>query len=136
MVNEHAGELIADGLGQQCGGHGGIDAAGECEQHLTVADLRAYLLNSAALVIRHRPVADRAADLVEEVMQHLAAIDGMVDLGMELHAIEAALLVADADGRAGGGMSDKAEALRNLRHIVAVAHPRYALGGNILEKLA
>ena len=43
MVNEHAGELFADGLGQQCGGHGGIDAAGECEQHLAVADLRAYL---------------------------------------------------------------------------------------------
>lgn len=111
-------------------------AAGEGEQHLAAADLFTDGVDGALFIVRHRPVADRAADLVEEVMQHLAAIDGMVDLGMKLHAVEAALLVADADGRAGGGMSDKAEALRNLRHIVAVAHPRYALGRNILEKLA
>ena len=60
----------------------------------------------------------------------------MIYLGVELHAVEAAGLVADSDGRAGGAVCDEAEALGHLGHIVAVTHPCYALGGEILEQAA
>ena len=37
VVHEHAGELVADGLVYQSGGHGGINAAGQAADHLGVA---------------------------------------------------------------------------------------------------
>ena len=55
---------------------------------------------------------------------------------MELHAVEAARLVAYANVRAGGGVRAKLEAFGDLCHIVAVAHPRHALFGKDLEELA
>ncbi len=39
VVHEHTGELAAHRLGQQCGGHGGIHAAGQGQQHLAAAHL-------------------------------------------------------------------------------------------------
>ena len=38
-VDEDAGELVADGLVQQRRHHRGIDAAGQAQQHVVVADL-------------------------------------------------------------------------------------------------
>ena len=55
---------------------------------------------------------------------------------MELHAVDFPRFVADADGRAGLGMRAEAEALRHLRHIVAVAHPCNALLLQTMEQLA
>ncbi len=43
VVHEDAGELVADGPVQQGGDHGGVDAAGQAEQDLVVADLAADL---------------------------------------------------------------------------------------------
>ena len=60
----------------------------------------------------------------------------MVDLRVELHAVEAARLVADADRRAGIRMRHKPERIRHLGHIVAVAHPRDALLRQAAEKTA
>ena len=45
VVDEDAGELIADGLGQQRRRNGGVHAAGKRQQHLAVADLGADVLN-------------------------------------------------------------------------------------------
>jgi hypothetical protein len=42
VVDEHAGELVADGPVQQRRHHGGVDAAGQAQQHLVVADLFAH----------------------------------------------------------------------------------------------
>jgi len=39
VVDEHAGELVADGAVQQGRHHRGVDAAGEAEQHLVAAHL-------------------------------------------------------------------------------------------------
>ena len=76
------------------------------------------------------------ADLKEEVLQHQAAILGVVDLRMELHTIETARLVRDRNIGAHRGMADQCEALGHLRHIVAVAHPGNALRRQALEQLA
>ena len=76
------------------------------------------------------------ADLIEEVAEHQRTVFGVVDLRMILNAVEAAFFVRDSGGRAGVGVRDKLEALRHLRHVVAVAHPRNALCGQTLEQLA
>ncbi len=41
-IDEHAGELLADGLVQQRRDHRRIHAAGQPQQHMIVADLRAH----------------------------------------------------------------------------------------------
>ena len=43
VIDEDAGELVADRLVDQHGGHGRIDAAGEAADHLALADLGADL---------------------------------------------------------------------------------------------
>ena len=60
----------------------------------------------------------------------------MVHLGVELHAVKAALLIADAHGGAGGGAGNQGEALGHLGHVVAMAHPGDALLGQPLEEAA
>ena len=136
VVYEHAGQLIADCLREQSGCNRGVNAAGQREQDLAVADLFADRLDRGVLVVLHGPVALGVADLIEEVLQHQRAVFGVVYLGMILNAVEAARLICDSGGRAGIGVRDEFKALRNLCHVVAVAHPGNALGGQTLEKLA
>jgi len=136
MIDKHTGELIADGLGQERRRDRGVNAAGEGEQHLAAADLFTDGVDGALFIVRHRPVADRAADIIEEVVEHFAPVLGVVDLRVELHTVEAARLVAYADVRAGGGVGGEGKALRDARHIVAVAHPCDALFGDALEERA
>ena len=127
MIDEHAGELAADRLRHERGGDGGIHTARQRQQRPTRADRLADGADRRLTVVCHRPVAGRAADRVQEVAQHFCALLGVVDLRVELHAVEAARLVADADGRAGVGMRAQRKARGHSCHIVAVAHPGDAL---------
>ena len=136
VVDKNARELIADRLRQQRGRDRGIHTAGKCQQHLAAADFGTDRLNGLAHEVAHRPVAGRAADLIQEVAQHGLAILGVVDLRVELHAIEAACFIADADRRAGGRVRHEPERLRHLGHVIAVAHPRDALLRQAAEKAA
>ena len=136
VVYEYAGQLIADRLREQSGRNRGVNAAGQREQDLAVADLFADRLDRGVLVVLHGPVALGVADLIEEVLQHQRAVFGVVYLGMILNAVEAARFICDSGGRAGIGVCDEFEALRNLCHVVAVAHPGNTLGGQTLEQLA
>ena len=136
MVDKDARELAADGLGQQRRRNGGVHAAGKRQQHLAVADLGADVRNGLAHEVTHRPLAGRAADLIEEVAQHGPTILGMIDLRVELHAIKPARFVADADRWAGIRVRHEPERLRHLGHIVAVAHPRDALLRQATEETA
>ena len=123
VIHKDAGQLAAHSLRQQGGSHRGIHPAGQGQQHLALAYLGADLFNGPALVVGHSPVPHGAADLIEEVAQHLLAELGVVHLRVKLHAVELPRLIADAHGGAGLGMSRQAEAFRYPGHIVAVAHP-------------
>ena len=123
VVDEHAGELLADRLVDQRRRHRGIDAAGQAEDHLFLADLLFYFADGFGNVIRHVPVAAAAADLAHEAVQQPGALPGMRDFGMELHRVEAARLVGHAGDRAGLGRGHQLEARRHRDHLVAVAHP-------------
>ena len=136
VVDEYAGELAADRLGQQGRCDRRIHAAGQRQQHLAVAHLAADGGDRVVLIVAHRPVALGAADLIEEVAQHKRAVFRVVDLRVELHTVKTARLVRDRGGRAHGGVRGERKARRDLGHIVAVAHPRDALCGQTLEETA
>jgi hypothetical protein len=49
VVDEHAGELVADGAVDQGRGHRGIDAAGQAQDHFLVADLLRIASTASAM---------------------------------------------------------------------------------------
>ena len=94
----------------------------------SVADLRADL-GDGVLDDRHvRPRRPAAGRVVEERLQHLLAALGVRDLGVELHAVDAAVAVLERGDRHRVGARGDREARRRLRDRVAVAHPHDLLG--------
>ena len=67
VIDEDAGELVADRLVDQHGGDRGIDAAGEAADHPALADLGADLLDRLLAEGAHGPVAGEAGDLAHEI---------------------------------------------------------------------
>ena len=135
VVDEDAGELVADGLVDEQRGDRGVDAAGEPADHALAPDLRADPLD---LLLDHgggRPRGRRAGDVVEEVLQHLLAVRRVHDLGVELDAVEPRARVLErGDRRRGGRAGDDARALGRRDDRVAVAHPDGLLGGQAARR--
>ena len=95
VIDEHAGELVADRLVDQHRGDRGIDAAGEAADHPALADLRADLLDRLLAEGAHGPVAGQAGDLADEIADQLGAVGRVHHLGMEHQPVIPALLVLD-----------------------------------------
>ena len=123
VVDEHAGELVADGLVQQRGDHGGIHATGKPQQHLALPHLRAHAGDGIIDDVAGVPGIAAAADLVHEAAVDALALLRVRDLRMELQRVEAAGLVGHAgDGHITRG-GDELEPLRQAGDVIAVAHP-------------
>ena len=116
--------------------HAGVDAAGEAQDHAVPAHLRTDLGDLLVDDALHGPAGLETADAEEEVLEHAAAIGGMVHLGMELRGIEPARRALHRSHRARLGMRRDGEALRNTAHGVAVAHPHGLLARRRGQKLA
>ena len=123
VVDEDAGQPVADRLVDQRRGDARVDAAREAEDDLVVADLLADPRHRLVDVVAHHPVGLGAADLEDEAVQQLPALQRVRHLGMELDAVEAALLVGHAGDRAARRRRHQREAGRQRRDLVAVAHP-------------
>ena len=123
VIDEDAGELVADRLVDEHRGDRGIDAAREPADHPALADLLADLLDRLLLEGAHGPVAAAARDLAHEIAQQRRAVRRVHHLEMELGGVELALVVGDHRDRRVLRRADHAEAFRQLRHAVAVAHP-------------
>ena len=134
IVHEDAGELVADRLVDERGGHGGIDAAGEAEDHVRGADGRADLRHGAFDEVGHGPVGGAAADAEAEIFDDERAHRGVDDLGVELDAEEAAVEVLHGGELGVVGLRARLEALGQARDLVAVGHPHLGLGGDVLEE--
>ena len=91
VVDEHAGELVADRPVDEHRRDRRIDAAGEAADDLAVADLLADLRDLLVDHRRRRPALLAAGDLAQEALEDLLAVRGVDDLGVELDAVEAAL---------------------------------------------
>ena len=108
MIDEDAGELLADRLVDEHRGHRGIDAAGQAADHPALADLAADLLDRLLLEGAHRPVAGAAGDLAYEIAQDGGAVRRVHDFEMELRGVEFARLVGDHGDRRVGRGADRA----------------------------
>ena len=95
VIDEDAGERIADRLMNQHGGDGAVDAAGKAAEHASRADLMAYRCNRLAAKGGHRPIGFQPRDLVQEVGDELCAVRRMRDLEVELHAVIAPIEIGD-----------------------------------------
>ena len=90
VVDEDAGEVVADGPVHERRGDGRVDAAGQPADDELVADLRADRLDLLVDDVGRRPRRLDAGDVVEEVLEHRLAVLAVQHLGVELHAGEAA----------------------------------------------
>ena len=95
VIDEHAGELVADRFMDQHRGHRRIDAAGEAADHPALADLGADLLDRLLAEGAHGPVAGEACDLADEIADQFGAVGRVHHFGVEHQAVISALLVLD-----------------------------------------
>ena len=95
MIDEDAGELLADRLVDEHRGDGGIDTAGQSADHLALADLAADLFDRLLLERAHGPVAGAPGNLAHEIAQDGGAVRGVHDFKMKLRGVEFARFVGD-----------------------------------------
>ena len=136
VVDEHAGQLVADRLVHEQRRDRGVDAAGEPADDLLGADLRADALD---LLLDHRggrPGGRRAGDLVEEALEHPLPLRRVHDLGVELDGVEAALGVLEGRDRRRLRRGRDRRARWRGRHRVAVAHPDDLIRLEVTEQRA
>ncbi|OPF33664.1 cytosine deaminase [Pseudomonas aeruginosa P47] len=123
VVDEHAGQLVADGLVQQRGDHRGVHATGEAEQDLGGTDLGAHGSDGVVDDVRRGPQRGATADVEDEARENAQALLGVGDFRVELHAVVGAGIVGHGGDRAARGAGQDVEAGRHLGDLVAVAHP-------------
>ena len=67
VVDEDAGELLADGLVNQSRSNAGVNASTQAKDHLVLADLLADFFHGLINVVAHCPFAATATNLVNEI---------------------------------------------------------------------
>jgi hypothetical protein len=75
VVDEHAGELVADGLVQQGRHHRGIHAAGQAEQHLSSPTCSRTPAIWSSMMLPGS-TGSRAADVAHEALEDALALAG------------------------------------------------------------
>ena len=123
VIDEHAGELVADRFVDQHRGHRGIDAAGEAADHPALAYLGADLFDRLFTKRAHGPVAGEAGDLADEIADQLGAVGRVHHFGVEHQAVIFALLVLDHRERRVRRDAGHRKARRHFGDAVAMAHP-------------
>ena len=134
VVDEHAGQLVADRLVDEQRRHGRVDATREPADDALRADLGPDPLD---LLLDHgggRPRRRSTGDLVEEVLEDLLPVGRVHDLRVELDGIETTARVLERRDRRRRGRRGDAGAGRRLRDGVAVAHPDDLIRREIVEE--
>ena len=134
VIYKDTGQLIAHGTLQKGSRHGAVHAAGQRQQHPSVADLTAALRHSLLQIGRHSPLRGKAADGIQEVLQDLGAVLRMQYLGMELHAVKLPIGTLHRRMAAAFGGGNDLKAGGHALDLHAVAHPVDRLFGHSIEQ--
>ena len=102
VVDEHAGQPIADRAVHEQRRDRGVDTAREPADRPAVADLRADPRDLLVDDRRRAPAAIRTADVLEKGRQDLLPERRVDDLGVELDRVDAAGRVLEGGDRRGG----------------------------------
>ena len=130
LVNEHAGELIANGLVQQEGEGGGIDTTGEGQQHALLAHLGPHISHGLIDESGRGPVGFALTNVINEIAQHGHPTGGMDHLRVELHPIQPPLVIGHRRLGRVVRMGQAGKTCGQALHGITVAHPH---GRTILD---
>ncbi len=123
VVDEDAGQLVADRLVDKQSRHRRVDAAGKGAEDPSSTDLGP---DSLDLDLDHggrRPGRRGVCGPVEEVLQDLHAVHGVRDLGMELDTVKPAVRVLECGDGSRGRARDDHRSRWSRGDRVTVAHP-------------
>ena len=130
--------IFAERVGAQFVRDRRVDAAADEEQHvLRRADARADVGFDRFDGLRRRraPARIAAADAADEILEDALAELAVRDFGMELHAVDVLRGMHHRRDGAVVGRAQHLEAVRQLLHRIAVAHPHLAVVGHAVEKI-
>ena len=108
---------------QQEGQGGGVHTARQGQQYPPIAHLGAHVGHGLVDEGGGGPVGLTAADVVDEIADQGHTAAGVHHLGMELHAVEAPLVVSNGRFRGVVGVGQARKAIRQALHRIAMAHP-------------
>ena len=134
MVDEDAGEVLADGPVEQGGAYRGVDTAAQSENHAVVAQLCLEFGHGGLDERGRAPFLSAAADVDHEVAQQLLALGGMEHLGVELHGPQWVLLAGIGSKLHVGGRGDNLAIVGDGSDGVAMAHPHLRVRLETLEE--
>ena len=123
VIDEDAGQLVADRLVDEQRRDRRIDSARQAAEHAFAADLGADFGDLGGAEARHRPCRIDPGNVLHEVGEKLAAVGGVDDLGVELHAVAAGFVTGDGGERRAVRDGDGAVPGRDGFDPVAMAHP-------------
>ncbi len=125
VVDENAGQLIADRTVRERGRHRGIHPAAQGADHPLRPDLLPDLFNGRVDIGAHGPGRLAAADIVNEVLEDRGALGGVRHFRMKLKTVDALPGVVPlhrGDGRI-VRVCDGAESWRHPFDAIPVRHP-------------
>ena len=134
VVDEDAGEAVAEGFVEEEGGDAGIHAPGNPHQDGFVPHEGTDAGDLFFDVPRHRPRRLGPAEIEGETPQDVGPVDGMLDFGVELDAEPRFLAVLDGGGHPGIGEGDDLEPFGRLRDPIPMAHPDFLDFGKAGQK--
>ncbi len=123
MIDENAGQLLADRLVDQHRRDRRIDPSRQPADHPPIADLRPDPSDFGGAEAGHGPGTGQSDDTMGEVAQQLGAVRSVDDLHVELHPVEPPCVVGDGGEWRPLTGRHHPEARRQPSHPVAVAHP-------------
>ena len=123
VIDENAGELVADGLVNQRRRDARIHTAAQAQNDLFLADLGANLLDGLFDVIPHRPLLAAAANLVDKIGDDFPAARRVDDFGMKLEAEKFPGAIFDRREFGIFRDGDGFEMARQFRELVAMRIP-------------
>ena len=132
VVDEDAGQPVADRAVDDERRDGAVDAAGQPADRPGLADLRAHPVDLLLDDVGRGPGGRAVAGLEEEPLQEVGAEGRVHDLGVELDGVEPAGAALHRGDRRAGRLGRDGEAVRRAGDRVAVAHPA-DLGGQVAE---
>ena len=127
VIDEDAGELVADRPVHERRRGCRIDAAGEAAHDPRVPDLRPDPIDLLGDHRSGRPMLGAAGDLTQEAVEDLRPVRRVRPGRMELDPVQASLDVLAGGHRRAGAPGQHLESLRRLEDRVAVAHPALLL---------
>ena len=137
VVDEDAGQLLADRPVQQHCRNGAVHSAGHGAEHRLVAYFLAQSLYLLVDEARHDPIALAGADIKEKSFEYLLAVLRVHDLGMELNGVDFLFVVFHRGARAVARDGCHPIALGQSAYIVGMAHPADArILGDVPEQTA